>query len=92
MSPQSYPQLELYYFDSCPYCQRVLKVIRELNLKVTYCDTLQNREHGKKLLKDTGRSTVPCLYIDGRPMHESLEINKWLRENEPLLEKKHGNS
>ncbi len=73
-------KLELYYFPECPYCQFVLKTIQEQNLKkeITFCNTRENRVYGEKLLKDTGRRTVPCLYIDGIPMHESEDIAKWL--------------
>ncbi len=82
------PLLELYYFDSCPYCQRVMTVIEKLKLKVNYLDIYENTNHLQKLMYITGRKTVPCLFIDGDPMHESLEIMKWLEENQSQLEKK----
>jgi len=80
-------QLELYYFDSCPYCKRVLKVIDELNIKVTYKDIYEDLNTMQKLIAITGRKTVPCLFIDGDPMHESADIIDWLRANESKLEK-----
>lgn len=80
------PVLELYYYDSCPFCIIVLEVIEQLNLKVEMKNTLTNRENLNQLVKDTGRRTVPCLYIDGKPMHESRDIMKWLRENKQNLE------
>lgn len=39
-------------------------------------------------MNDTGRRTVPCLYIDNQPMFESQDIMEWLRDNESNLEKK----
>lgn len=81
------PLLELYYFDSCPYCQRVLKVIRDLKIKVVYKDISYNIEDMQKLLQITGRRTVPCLFIDGDPMHESLDIMNWLQRNVEKLDK-----
>ncbi len=76
-------QLELYYFDECPYCQIVLSAVRELKLekRVALRNTRQEPKHREKLLADTGRSTVPCLYIDGTPMFESRDIAAWLRTN-----------
>jgi glutaredoxin 3 len=73
-------KLELYYFDSCPYCQIVLRTISKLGLesKITFNDTMKNSSHREKLIKDTGRATVPCLYIDDKPMHESSDIADWL--------------
>jgi glutaredoxin 2 len=84
----SSPLLELYYFDACPYCQKVLKVINELNILVHYKDISKNSDDHKKLVTITGRQTVPCLFIDGKPMHESLDIMNWLKENSNTLIKK----
>lgn len=82
------PLLELYYFDSCPYCQRVLKVVDKLNLKVSLLDIYDNTNHMQKLMYITGRKTVPCLFINGEPMFESADIMAWLEKNQETLEKK----
>ncbi|MFI5389898.1 MAG: glutaredoxin family protein [Bacteriovoracales bacterium] len=81
-------KLDLYYFDSCPFCQIVLKVIKELNLLVDLKNIHEDERNLLKLYKDTGRRTVPCLYIDGVPLFESLDIIEWLRKNSNQLEKK----
>ena len=81
------PLLELYYFDSCPYCQRVIKTINQLSIKVTFLDIYENASHMKKLTDVTGRQTVPCLFIDGKPMHESADIMNWLTMNQQSLDK-----
>lgn len=75
-------KLELYFYNECPYCQIVLSAIKEAKLedKVIYLNTRENPIHREKLIKDTGRGTVPCLYIDGKPMHESRDIAHWLKE------------
>lgn len=83
----AHPKLDFYYFDSCPYCQLVMSAIKRLNIKVDYKNIHQDPANLAKLLKDTGRKTVPCLYIDGKPMHESAEIVEWLEENEDSLQK-----
>jgi glutaredoxin len=80
--------LALYYFDECPYCQLVLESIDELNVAVELRNTRQSKDHLNKLVADTGRKTVPCLYIDGRPMHESQEIVAWLNKNQNQLDKR----
>ena len=81
------PLLELYYFDSCPYCQRVLKTINQLSIKVTFLDIYENVSNMEKLNYITGRKTVPCLFIDGKPMHESADIINWLTSNQQNLDK-----
>lgn len=74
-------KLELYFFPACPYCQIVLSALKETKLedKVTMLDIHKDPASKKKLVEDTGRGTVPCLYIDGKPMHESRDIAIWLK-------------
>jgi glutaredoxin len=76
-------KLELYYYDECPYCQIVLQALDETKLRsnVTMKNVRQDPKNREQLVKDTGRGTVPCLYIDGKPMHESKDIAAWLRTN-----------
>jgi len=80
-------KLELFYYDSCPYCQLVLRVISNLNLKVEMKNILQDEANLHRLVKDTGRRTVPCLYIDSKPMFESADISRWLDQNQNTLDK-----
>ncbi|MGE3611639.1 MAG: glutaredoxin family protein [Bacteriovoracaceae bacterium] len=74
-------KLELYFFPQCPYCQIVLSALKATHLedKVVYYNIHELPERKAKLLQDTGRGTVPCLYIDGKPMHESRDIAAWLQ-------------
>ena len=73
-------KLELYFFPECPYCHIVLSALKENGLEssVKYHNTRENPADREKLISDTGKSQVPCLYIDNRPMHESRDIAKWL--------------
>jgi glutaredoxin len=73
-------KLELYYFPECPYCQIVLDKINDLkiNEKIDFKNTRQSAEAYQFHRETTGRSTVPCLYIDDKPMFESLDIIDWL--------------
>ena len=81
------PELDLYYFDACPYCQRVLKVINKHKIKVNYKDIYGDTVNLQKLIAITGTKMVPCLFIDGDPMHESLDIMAWLEKNVERLTK-----
>lgn len=75
-------KLELYYFESCPYCQIVMTALRQTGLedKVTYIDIHEDYKNKDKLVQLTGRGTVPCLFIDGKPMHESRDIAAWIHK------------
>lgn len=76
--------LELYYYEQCPFCHRVLMKIKELGLeeKITFKNTLEDPANAAFHQKTTGRTTVPCLYIDSQPMFESSDIISWLEENQ----------
>jgi len=76
-------KVDLYYYEQCPFCYRVLMKIKELGLeeKINFKNTLESAEHREFHIKQTGRTTVPCLYIDGKPMFESNDINNWLEQN-----------
>jgi glutaredoxin 3 len=80
-------KLELFKYDACPFCMMVIQVVEDLNIKVTYCDTSEDEAHLLRLIEDTSRRTVPCLYINGTPMFESRDIIRWLKENVDNLEK-----
>jgi glutaredoxin 2 len=83
----SAPELDLYYFDACPYCQRVLKIVSQHQIKVNYKDIYEDTNNLQKLIYFTGKKTTPCLFIDGNPMFESLDIVEWLEKNLDKLEK-----
>jgi glutaredoxin len=79
--------LKLYYYDQCPYCQFVLRKINSLGLKsIEMRNTLESSEYKSEHNKKTGRNSVPCLYIDEKPMFESADINAWLENNKDKLE------
>lgn len=75
-------KLEFYYFPQCPYCQIVMEALRVTGLEeeVAYYDINDEPHKKEELVKMTGRQTVPVLVIDGKPMHESKDIAKWLHE------------
>ena len=71
--------LELYYYPECPYCQRVLRAIKAngyvgIALKNIHADA----EADATLVRVGGKHQVPCLFIDGKPMYESMDIVRWM--------------
>ena len=72
--------MKLYYFASCRFCQRVLTVIDELNIRshIEFLDIHEQPEHAEALEKLNGTRQVPCLVIDGKPMLESMDIIAFL--------------
>ena len=72
--------LDLYYYDACPYCQKVLRAIDSMGIgnKITLKNILQSQEAANTLVRVGGKRQVPCLFIDGVPMYESDDIVAWL--------------
>lgn len=73
-------KLALYMFPSCPFCQRVLVQAEKLRMKLPTHDIHKDPEAREHLRAVGGRTTVPCLFINGKPMYESEDIMRYLRE------------
>jgi len=74
--------LILYKKDTCPFCRRVMEYISSAGRKdIIYKDIVRDPEAAKELIQVGGKQQVPCLFIDGKPLYESLDIIRWLEEN-----------
>jgi glutaredoxin len=74
-------ELVLYKFDGCPFCRRVHRAIDQLGVDIEYRDVRVEPRWRADLLERTGRTQVPCLFIDDEPMFESLDIVDWLERS-----------
>ena len=75
-------KLELYKYDTCPYCVRVMDYISSTGRKdIIYRDIHKSDEAARTLVKVGGKRQVPCLFIDGKPLYESLDIIEWLKNH-----------
>tara|TARA_Y100000589_G_C26814611_1_gene491326 strand:- start:344 stop:586 length:243 start_codon:yes stop_codon:yes gene_type:complete len=70
----------LYQFPECPFCQLVLKELDKLKLEIPTKNTRLDPEAREELISLTGRTQVPCLVIDGKPLLESNDIVNYLRQ------------
>jgi glutaredoxin len=78
-APDQQRDLVLFKYNSCPFCRRAMSGAEQLGLDLTMRDTQRDRSAASEHYEKTGRSTVPCLYIDGEPLFESADIVEWLR-------------
>lgn len=74
----------LYYYDQCPFCQMVLREMRNTQVQVELMNTLTNPKNRQDLIQGGGRGTVPCLRItadngDVQWMYESGDIVQYLK-------------
>ena len=75
-------KLELFMFDTCPYCIRVIgEIERSGRTDVELLNIHKSPEARKQLIEVGGKEQVPCLFIDGEPLYESLDIISWLKQH-----------
>lgn len=75
--------LKLIIANSCPFCVLVTDFIKEHNItSVDIHDTQWSQSEHDALRKKYGKSQVPLLLINDSPLFESLDIIKYLKENE----------
>lgn len=75
------PQLTLYFFEECPYCQKVLSYLESMHIEVALKNTRKDKAAREELIRVGGKAQVPCLFIDGQPLYESSDILAWLQQN-----------
>lgn len=80
---------QLYQFTACPFCVKVRRQMRRLNLSIECRDARNNPVFKKELLEQGGRLKVPCLRIEKANgevlwMYESDDINRYLEQTFPL--------
>lgn len=73
--------LKLYYADYCPYCQKVIKAFKEMNLEFELVDAAPGTAGREKLIELGGKAQIPFL-VDGEiMMYESSDIIEYARKN-----------
>jgi glutaredoxin 2 len=81
--PENTTQYSLYYYDSCPFCARVLRALDQVNVDVELRNVMSDSNHRTALQQATKRTTVPCLRIDNGSdsewMFESMDIMRFLQ-------------
>ena len=70
--------LQLYIRYTCPYCVRVLRYMDRAGIKVPLHDITASEDDRLFLVREGGKQQVPCLFIDGVAMYESLDIIDWM--------------
>lgn len=95
-TPQHQQQVEealgsysLYQLPTCPFCVKVRRAMRRLNLPIELRDVRADGRHRQDLINGGGKMKVPCLRIDHEDghsewMYESDEIVAYLQRRFPL--------
>ena len=70
----------LYQFPECPFCQLVLRELEQLDVEIPTKNTRTDSLARQELIELTGKTQVPCLVINGKPLLESSDIVHYLRQ------------
>ncbi len=75
--------LTLYYKSTCPWCQKVMTALEEMDLQPTMKDITTDEAVVTELVQRGGKKQVPYLVDDERAveMYESADIIAYLREH-----------
>ncbi len=76
-------KLELYHRWHCPYSAKVRNfiTINKLDQQIKFHEIEEDMRAEIRLENLTGKTRVPCLVIDNKPLLESQAIMDWLRDN-----------
>ncbi len=85
LTPETVAGFSLYHYDSCPFCVMTRRVIDQTSLDIELRNIQMEPQHRADLIKNGGKSTVPCLRIDmkdGRSgwLYESSDIMHFVRD------------
>ena len=72
-------ELELFKFDTCPYCRLVLDQIEAQGIEGVQLRDIRTEEGAAdELVARGGKLQVPALFVNGDPLYESKDILAWL--------------
>lgn len=75
-------KLELFGFETCPFCKVVrAEIAAQGRTDVREYDIYKDDEAYKRLITVGGKEQCPCLFVDDKPLYESTEIIRFLKEH-----------
>ncbi len=58
-------KIEIYTKDYCPYCHKAKALLEEKGVPFTEYDVTHDEEKYNEMVKRSGRTTVPEIFIEG---------------------------
>lgn len=75
-------KLTLYVGTYCPFCKKVEHFMEQENITSVEIKNIDDDKDAREyLIEKGGKKQVPCLFIGDKPLYESLDIIKYLKEN-----------
>ncbi|GGI85045.1 hypothetical protein GCM10007978_23480 [Shewanella hanedai] len=80
MSAKNLNDVQLYYFNTCPYCIKVLLSIKMMGLEFEHKNIHSSEIYKDELIEGGGKKQVPCLRI------EENDSVRWLYESSDIID------
>lgn len=84
MSAKNLNDIQLYYFNTCPFCIKVLLAIKMMGLELVHKNIHSSEIYKDELIEGGGKKQVPCLRIEEndsvRWLYESSDIIDYLKQ------------
>ena len=61
-------EVVVYTTSYCPYCVQAKRLLNHKGIAYTEIDVSEDAELRQKMVADSGRRTVPQIFIDGQPI------------------------
>jgi len=74
---------QLFKFDTCPFCHRVMRFLQQANIAVETRDIMRDGDARAELLAGGGSQQVPCLRIE-RVADSGTQV-QWLYESNDII-------
>jgi glutaredoxin 3 len=72
----------MYATGWCPYCSRARRLLEHKGVEWTEIDVEAEPERRAEMIELSGRRTVPQIFIDGRPIGGSDDLQELDRSGE----------
>ena len=66
--------VKIYTREACGYCTAAIRLLTEKGVKFQHIDATGDPETRRWLVEATGQTTVPQIFIDGRPVGGYTDI------------------
>jgi glutathione S-transferase len=78
---QETASLALYQLEACPFCVKVRRAMKRLNLRIELRDIKRSEKFAAELKQNGGQDQVPCLRIPG-----AAGKDQWMYESDAIIE------
>ena len=74
-------ELALFVMTGCPYCIKVKRFLADNGVTIPEHNISTDPNAEQTLIAVGGKRQDPCLFIDEKPLYESIDIIAWVQEN-----------